>query len=274
MTDTVLTARSAQAPVADRALRASAALWFLVAVFGQLFFAYYIMVFYGGTAMSGDWEAWARRLIHGIIEGDPLGNLAVILHLVLAFIITVGGPLQFVPKIRQSAPAFHRWNGRVYIVTAIVISLGTLYMVWTRGILGGLANEIAISLNGLAIMICAGMTIRHALARDIATHYRWALRTFLMVSGVWFFRIGFGLWIFLNNGSAPGSNQTLTGPFDLSLAFGQTLVPLMVVELYFRARKRGNSLGKIAMATGLAVCAAGTGVGIFMAAHIFWLPNL
>ncbi len=43
-------------------------------------------------------------------------------------------------------------------------------------------------------MICAAMALHYALARNIDAHKRWALRTFIVVSGVWFFRVGLMLW--------------------------------------------------------------------------------
>ncbi len=38
------------------------------------------------------------------------------------------------------------------------------------------------------------MALRYALARNIDAHKRWAVRTFIVVSGVWFFRVGLMLW--------------------------------------------------------------------------------
>ena len=45
------------------------------------------------------------------------------------------------------------------------MSVGGLYIVWTRGTLGGLVNVIAISQNAVLILACAAMTVRYALAR-------------------------------------------------------------------------------------------------------------
>lgn len=259
---------------ANTALKLSARSWFVVAVAGQWLFAYYMLVFYGGSAASGNMEVINKRLIHGFIDGDFIGNVALAVHLFLAFVITFGGPLQLVPQIRSYAPAFHRWNGRVYIVTAFVISLGALYMVWTRGVLGGTINAIAISINAALIMGFAGMALKYALARNIKIHRRWALRMFLAVSGVWFFRVGFGLWIFLNGGARPWSTRSLDGPFDIFLAFACYLLPLAVLEIYLRTQDRAGPRGKFMMAAGLFVLTAAMGIGIFMAARIFWLPRL
>jgi hypothetical protein len=261
--------------VARRMLNASATTWFLTAVFGQWFFAYYIMVFYGGTALQGDWAKWSSRMIYGIIEGDMIGNIAVLIHILLAFFISFCGPLQFIPQIRNNYPAFHRFNGRFYIITSLVISVAAIYMIWSReAIIGGVMGQIGTSFDGVLVIICAIMTVRFAMARKIAIHRRWALRLFILVSGVWFFRIIRGFWMFINDGTSPGTNGNLTGPFDLVLNFAGYLVPLLILECYFRVRDNGKSTSQYTMSGIILLLTVATGIGIYSAAHIFWLPNL
>lgn len=259
--------------VADKALKSAAVLWFLVAAAGQILFAAYIFAFYGGTASVGNFAAWNKHLIHGIIAGDLAGNIAVAGHLFLAFVITVGGPLQLVPQIRARAPHFHHWNGRVYILTAFAISVIGLYMVWTRGVIGGLANQVAISLNAVLIMFFAVVAVRHAIARDIDTHRRWALRLFLAVSGVWFLRVMLMAWIIVNQGPV-GSTENFDGPFDRLVVFASYLLPLGVLELYLRTQDRAGAGGKFAMAAALVVLTAVMGLGIFGTFNMMWLPRL
>ena len=261
--------------IARKMLNASAATWFLTAVFGQWFFAYYIMVFYGGNAVQGNWSAWSSRMIHGIIEGDIIGNIAVLIHILLAFVISFCGPLQFIPQVRQNYPSFHRLNGRLYIMTSLVISVAAIYMIWSReAIIGGVMGQIGTSLDGVLVIICAIMTVRFAMARKIVVHRRWALRLFILVSGVWFFRVIRGFWIFVNDGTSPGTNGNLTGPFDLVLNFAGYLVPLLILECYFRLRDNGQPAGQYAMAGIILLLTGAMAIGIYSAAHIFWLPNL
>lgn len=273
MTDRKGRGRGTASPVADAALRGSAALWFATVVAGQLAFAVYIAAHYAGAAMRGDFAAWTETMIHGIVAGDPVGNLAVALHLLLAFVITLGGPIQLIPAVRARWPRFHRWNGRIYLVTAVVISLGGLFMVWTRGVLGPISNAVAISINGLLIIGFAGMTLRRALARRFDDHRRWATRLFLAVSGVWFFRVGLMAWI-LANGGPVGVGKELDGPFALTWAFAQYLVPLAIYEIYLRTRQRAGTGGRIAMALALVGLALLTALGVFGAIMGMWLPRI
>jgi hypothetical protein len=260
---------------ARKTLQTSAASWFLTAVFGQWFFVYYIMVFYGGNALKGDWGTWSKQMIHGIIEGDIIGNIAVLTHISLAFVISFFGPLQFIPQIRNNYPAFHRFNGRLYILTALVISVAAIYSIWSREvIIGGLIGQIATSFNGVLIIICAIMTVRFAIARKIAIHRRWALRLFIVVSGVWFFRVIRGFWMFVNDGTSPGTNRDLTGPFDIILNFAGYLIPLLILECYLHIRDNGETTGQYTMAGIIFMLTGAMAVGIYSAAHIFWLPSL
>jgi hypothetical protein len=259
---------------ATTALKAAAGFWFLVAVIGQLVFASYVAIFYGRAAVQGDFQAWNKTMTHGYIAGQTIGNFAVAMHLLLAVIIIVGGALQLIPQIRNRAPSFHRWNGRIYMLTALTLPIGGLYMVWVRGGAGDFPQHVAISVNAVLIMLCATMALRFAMARKFAVHRRWALRLFVVASGVWFFRIGVRFWIFVNHGPAGFDPNTFTGPFLTFWSFGQYLMPLAVLELYLRTRDRGGAPGRLAMATGLLILTVAMGVGIFLTTRRAWLPRI
>jgi hypothetical protein len=248
---------------ARSALKASAIAWVVPTLIGQWFFAYHIAATYVATAFAGNAAAWNKRLFVGFVPGDLLGNGALVAHLFIAFVITVGGTLQLIPQIRTYAPAFHRWNGRIYIVIAFVTSLAGIYMIWTRDTFGGiLMNDIGVSLNGVLIMIFAAFALRHAVARNIAVHQRWALRTFMAVSGVWFLRV---IYAFLHAvpGETPGVADDMTGPTNVVINFASYLVPLAVLELYFRARRSPSVLPKFAAAALVLAAAVATGIGVY-----------
>jgi hypothetical protein len=258
---------------AARTLRIAAQAWFLTALVGQPAFALYVAGFYGGAAAKGRFERWNEVLTGGYVEGGLVGNLVLASHLLLAVVITLGGPLQLWPWLRRKAPALHRWNGRLYMLVAVVISLGGLYAVWTRGTAGGTMMRVGISLNGVLILAAVGMAWRHALARRFALHRQWALRLFLLVSGVWFFRVGLMFWILVHRGPV-GIGPGFDGPFVRVWAFGCYLLPLGVLELYFRAEASRGSAPKFAMTAILAVLTLCTGVGVFGAVAGMWLPRL
>jgi uncharacterized membrane protein len=195
-------------------------------------------------------------------------------HLLAAVFIVLSGAIQLLPQVRRRAPSLHRWNGRLYILSAFTVSSAGLYMVWVRGGPGDLSQALGISLNAVLIMVFAAIALRTAMARDFRTHRRWALRLFLVVSGVWFFRIGISLSFLLYGGPFGFDPTTFRGPFLTFLSFATYLLPLAVLELYLRAQDRGNVPGRLAMATGLLALTVAMGVGIFAATMVFWLPGL
>jgi len=258
----------------EKALQAAAASWFVLAVLGQLVMVIYIIGFYGRTALSGHLEVWRKVLTHGYVASDGMGNAVLFSHLIFAALIVLGGAVQLITGVRRRFPVFHRWNGRIYLLSAAVMSLGGIFMIALRGPFGAPSQMFAIVLNGLLILLCAVLTLRHALARRFDLHRQWALRLFLCVSGSWFFRVGLMFWLMVNRGPVGFDPHTFQGPAITTLAFGQYLLPLFVLELYLRA-KRSVSVGpRIAMSAGLVVLTLMMGVGIFVASMIIWLPRL
>ncbi len=259
---------------AARALRWATTLWFLVTVTGQLVFAIYIALLYGGAAVSGNTGRWNTVMTHGHVDGDPAGNAATVMHVLVAGFIMSSGALQLVPRLRSRVPGFHRWNGRIYLAAAIGAGLTGIYMVWWRGAVGDVVQHLGTSLNGILVVAFAGMALQRILVRDIAAHRRWALRLFLAVSGVWFFRVGLMFWLALNHGPAGFDPVTFRGPFLSFLAFAQSLLPLAVLELYLYCRAHGGAGRQWFMAFVMAGLALATGAGVVVATAGLWLPHM
>lgn len=252
----------------------SAKAWFFTTVAGQWLFAFYVASFYGGSAMSGDFMKWNRVLPHGYTEGETMGNLAVALHLLFSVIVLLGGPLQFSAKLRAKFPKFHRISGRIYIFSGILISLSGVYMVFTKGTVSGWLGDLSISINAFLVVLCAFFTIRQARQKQFASHQRWAMRLFLVMSGVWFFRIGLMFWLLVNGGPVGFDPVTFRGPFLVFLGFGQYILPLLFAELFFWAAKRKKANTYYGMSGILAILTVFTAIGTFAATLMMWLPRL
>jgi uncharacterized membrane protein len=273
MSTAVMTNRLELSSVADTALKAAARFWFVVAVVGQLIFAFTVASFYGMASLRGDWRAWNKGMAHGYVSGDTMGNFAVAVHLVSAVIVILAGVVQLIPQIRDRAPSLHRWNGRLYIVTAFTISIAGLYMMWVRGSVGDLSQHLGQSLNAVLIMLCAVMALRYAMARDFKTHRRWALRLYLVVSASLVIRAGLFLSLLINHGPFGFDPTTFSGPFITFISFAQYLVPLAVLEIYFRAQDAGAP-GRLGITAGLFVLTLAMAGGIFAVTMAAWLPRV
>ncbi|MFN3790054.1 DUF2306 domain-containing protein [Massilia sp.] len=247
--------------------------WFGVTVAGQLMFAAYIVSLYGGAAVRGDFGAWNKVMTHGHLEGASSGNIATGIHLLGAAFIMLSGALQLLPRLRAGFPSLHRWNGRLYLGAAVGAGVTGIYMVWWRGAVGDIVQHIGTTLNGGLILVCAAMALQRIRSGKIEAHRRWALRLFLAVSGVWFFRIGLMFWLALHGGPVGFDPRTFTGPFLSFLSFAQVAVPLAILELYLVCQARGAA-AQLGVACVLAAATLVTGIGSAVAALGMWLPNM
>ncbi|GAB2852296.1 DUF2306 domain-containing protein [Pseudoduganella ginsengisoli] len=259
---------------ASRLLQQAVRLWCGVAIAGQWLFAYYAVAFYGGALVRGMPQDWNKVLPHGYVAGDTAGNVALGAHMLLAAVVMLCGALQLMPCVRSVAPRVHRWSGRIYVTLAVIGSLTGLYMVWFRSEAGHAVQHTGISIAAVLILFSAAMVVHHARRRQLNEHRRWALRLFLVVSAVWFFRVGLMFWVFVNKGPAGFDPKTFTGPFLDFLSFAQFLVPLAVLELYLRVQAHGGVAARLAMSLLMLVLTGAMAIGIGVAAMGMWLPRL
>jgi tetratricopeptide (TPR) repeat protein len=272
MSTAVLTSRLEVDSLAETALKTAARFWFVVTVAGQLAFAFAVASFYGLTAIRGDYHGW--QIMRGFVPGVTKDNWAVVMHLASAAVIMLAGSIQLVPQVRNRFPAFHRWNGRVYMLTAVMGSVAGVYMMWVRGSVGDLPQHLGSTLNALLIWLFAGVALRYALARNFKTHRRWALRLFMATSGVWFFRIGFFFWLAIFRRPVGFDPNTFTGPFPTIMSFATYLFPLAILELYFQAQDRPSAIRRFATALLLVVLTLVMIAGLLAVTTIKWVPQV
>lgn len=261
-------------PLAGHLLQASARFWFAVTLIGQLAFVGFILAFYGTRTFSGNFAAWDDKpTIHAFEAGDLIGNLVFITHVLLAAVITVSGLIQLVPGIRKTRPKLHRWSGRIFILLGMIGAVSGIWLTWVRGSQVSLDSALAVTLNGVLILWAGGMAWRQALRRKFADHEKWALRAFMVISGVWFFRLFIMAWSVLGRGllGLPSSSQAIADPI---LEFGSYLLPLLVLELYFLARRKKQSTLTYVTAGVVTLCTCLMAVGVYGAISFMWLPNL
>lgn len=254
-------------------LQRSGAIWFITAFAGQSLFAIYICLFYVTSAIRGQFADWSkyRQVIDGFVAGDLIGNIQFGLHVLMAAILTIGGTLQLVPALRQRFKAFHRWNGRLVAVTAVLISLGGLWLVWVRGSRIDMASGIGISLNAILLIYCVTMAVTKARQRDFMAHQRWAMRAFLFLNGVWFLRVGIMAFGLMTSGVFKMPASYVEGFFPI-WSFGSYLVPIAMYELYARAKISKSEPFQYGTAALFFVLTGLTLVGLFGTTLVMWLP--
>jgi hypothetical protein len=254
-------------------LKRSGLIWYLTAAAGQLAFVWMIIAHYGRKTMSGNYAGWNDKpIIKGYVEGDVAGNIMFAAHVLLAVVVTLGGLFQLVPTIRNRLPALHHWNGRLFLVTSFCTALGGLWMSVVRKTYFTALQAVPLAIDGVLILVFGAIAWRLAMARNIDAHRRWAMRTFMVVSGVWFLRVEIMGWAVLTHGW--GLTETLSGPVDIALQFGCYLIPLAVLELYFLAQRSQKAAIK-RMVSGLVLFwTAFMAIGIGGAVAFMWGPYM
>jgi len=98
-----------------------------------------------------------------------------LLHVLPAMLFMVLGPLQFVRSLRSKYPRIHRWSGRIFLISSLVVGITGLRMALGKTI-GGLDEKAAILLFGTFFLIALAKAFWHALHRQFNQHREWMLR--------------------------------------------------------------------------------------------------
>jgi hypothetical protein len=234
--------------LANKSLNYTTVFWFVTALFGQWFFFYYIMGFYGDSVINDNMEylnvVFERFGVSPYRPGDFSGNLAFVAHAIGAGIVAFGGALQLIPKVRNTFPKFHKINGYVYLTTVFLLAVSGFYLVWIRDTDPIGVPEIGTTINGFLILAFAYLTVRLAIKKDIANHRKWALRLFFVSNAQWILRVG--TFSYLVTGNMLGMNPAFGDPFFYMWTFGCYVLPLLTLQMYFYAKETGSNRVKYA----------------------------
>ena len=162
MSTAVMTPRLELDSFAEKSLKAAAKFWFVVAVAGQFIFAFAIASFYAMTALRGGIEAWNKVLVVQYTAGATMSNAAIAGHILFGALISIAGAFQINPQIRTRFPIFHRWNGRLYLLSAFTQGITGLYMVlFSKRIPFSGMKKFPISLSGVLLIVFAALAPPH-----------------------------------------------------------------------------------------------------------------
>lgn len=259
---------------ANQALHISVSAWVVIALIGQWFFAAYVFTLYLIPIVAGKPELLnIAQPITGYVEGDMFGNAILFSHVVPAALLSVGGIIQLLPIVRRKLPALHRWNGRMFLTLGFIGAMSGLYLTWVRDSRLSDVGSIGITLNGILILVSAVMAWRYAVKRQFNIHMRWAVHAFLLINGVWFFRLYLMAWYVINQGPN-GNSPTIDGPVDIFLSFACYGIPMLIAECVFWAQRHKQVSKKWAV-TALTTCGVViTLVGVVAAILMMWIPRI
>ncbi len=249
-------------------------LWVGIILTGQWVFALYILVQFTLPLITGQLdESRYAYMIRGYVNGDTFNNVILLLHVVPVMLISLSGIFQLFPNIRTHFPRFHRTNGRVYLIFGLMGAIGGLYLTWVTGSRLSDLGALGVTLNGLLIPVMVYFAWYYALKRDYSRHQRFSVHAFILINGVWTFRLLLMGWFMLNQGPL-GNSANLDGPADIILSFASYLLPMLIAELIYKAREHNTLVLQVAAIVAVGIAIIITIMGTVAATMMMWGPRI
>ncbi|MEO0066046.1 MAG: hypothetical protein RI983_1372 [Bacteroidota bacterium] len=194
-------------------------------------FGLYILAFYFTSFILGDLDNWNLGILPGLYDSqNTKSTFGMGLHFAAGGLILVLGSIQLVERIRINYPLWHRWIGRIYIISSLATAIGGLFFIFFKGTVGGLSMDIGFGLYGFLMFISSIMTWKHAVKGDFSKHRRWALRLFVLAIGSWLYRIESALARIILGDF--GHTNDFHGVVDMILNFFFYVPNLIILEIY------------------------------------------
>lgn len=88
----------------------------------------------------------------------------IVLHIVAGILLNLLAPLQFAPKFRQRWPVFHRWSGRLLVVSGALVGVTGLWMNQFYPLFGGIGKYTGVVAHSTGLLLGLGLALRAILA--------------------------------------------------------------------------------------------------------------
>ncbi len=165
------------------------------------------------------------RFLHANRLGPSLFNkqLWYFSHALLALPVVFGAPLQFLPKLRQSAPSVHRWIGRIYVVGASGAATLAIYLGATIEYEG---SRLSIVLTGVLWLFFTLAAWRAAVARNFVAHRAFMIRSYTLALVLVWLRV---MYDFQDHLFFYVQDEEMR---DATREWASWVIPLLVVEFW------------------------------------------
>lgn len=215
--------------MSDKVLR-SARFFLVVTVWtSTLIFGLYILAFYAMSLINGHYDQW-NKILPGLYDAhEHSATIGIGLHFLAGGIILILGCVQMMEAVRVTYPFIHRYVGRLYVVSSLLVAVGGLYFIMMKGTVGGWVMDVGFGLYGVLMGAAAFMTVRYARSKMYELHRAYAIRLFALALGSWLYRMDYGFWFALMDGY--GHTADFRGPFDYVMSFFFYIPNLIVAEI-------------------------------------------
>ena len=160
----------------------------------------------------------------------------VVLHIISVFLYCNFGAFQFLPSIRRHSLKWHRYNGRLMVVSGIVSALSGLWMThfysFPYELQGNLLYSVRILL-GSAMVAFIFLGLAAILKRDIVRHSSWMIRAYAIGQGASTQGLMIMSWLAISGGEPSGLTRDvmMTFAWIINIAIAEWIIRKMFKKM-------------------------------------------
>jgi uncharacterized membrane protein len=113
-----------------------------------------------------------------LLSNQILWVLMIRVHIILAIIALLTGPLGIINRLRLKSLTFHRWNGRVYVLSIVLNFIPGLYVSFFAT--GGWPSTIGFIILNTLWLITTIFGYIYIKRKDVLRHSQWITRSFFL----------------------------------------------------------------------------------------------
>lgn len=102
--------------------------------------------------------------------------IPIVLHIVAGIFLNLVSPFQFAPLTWRRWPGWHRWSGRLIIVSGFLVGLTGLWMNQFYPLFGGFLKYTGVLAHSIGLIAALGIALWAILGRDVPRHRVWMMR--------------------------------------------------------------------------------------------------
>lgn len=113
-----------------------------------------------------------------VLSNLPLWTMMIRVHIILALVALLTGPIGLIKRLRINSPAWHRWNGRIYLYAILLNFIPSLYVSFFAT--GGIFSSIGFFILDTLWLLTTVLGVSSIKKKNVQMHSRWMIRSFFL----------------------------------------------------------------------------------------------
>ena len=174
-------------------------------------------------------------------DRHPLFYPVLVIHIFAGAVLLGCGVLQLWPWLRNRHRRVHRWTGRLYVIMAIPVGVGGLFVAQFPS--GGPTQQIANSFLAVLILGTALAGYRAVRQRRFDDHREWMIRSFALAFSIVTNRLWMVAFILIFAPGGTDPSDPVVQAAAAPSAWASWVANLLIVEWWLQRRRRPPAPG-------------------------------